>query len=195
MDGFQKFRSEIDRVAVALGGGRNTRMAVASVFTKALDDEVERRTGKGRYGFSDIPHFQMWTHAEDRDFEQAVRHAVEVRLGVVEREPVTWAGDLPSGARMVVRGEVATVEAGGYALRVAMLTDETRPGAGCSVFLTDSGKEYIWGSRHGGTTNKPTSVRLQRTTNAGRSLRNLVEGFFRVKLVEEKAEVEPVTAS
>ncbi len=187
MDGFQGFRSEIDRVAAALGGGRNTRIAVAGVFMRTLDDIVKRRTGSVRYGAVDLPFDQVWTHAEDADFAEAVRVSTEMRLRVKEQDAVTATGQLPSGARMAVRGDVVSVEAGGYALTVAMMTDEDSKG-GCSVFMTDSGKEYLWGSRFGGPSNKPTSVRLQKSTNAERSLRSLVEGFFRVKLVMVKSE-------
>lgn len=192
MDGFQGFRAEVDRVSTALGGGAHTRMAVATVFIQCLDDAVNRRLGLNRFGLSDLPHSQVWTFAEDADFAMAVRDATEGRLRVRERNPVTASADLPGGARLVVRGDVASVEAGGFRLAVAMLAGETSPRSGCSVFLTDSGKEYLWGSRYGGTTNKPTSVRLQKATNAERSLRSLVEGFFRVRLVEPETAPAPI---
>lgn len=179
--GFPGFKSAIEEVTEALGGS-HTREAVAKLFSDSLTRAVQLRRGDKFPSYSAV----TWTEATDLDFDKAREDTLWYLCRL--REPVDATADW-KGGKLEHRGETVVLTGGGYSMVVAMLSSHDEycykardQVTKWRVFLTDDGKklsekEMRWSS-------SPTSTNAKSEPAGQKSLRKIVETFFKVKLVE-----------
>jgi hypothetical protein len=179
--GFAGFKTAIEEVTEALGGA-HTREAVAKNFSDSLTRTIQARKGDRYPSFSSV----QWTEATDLDFD----HARDATLGYLRRfrDPETAVADW-NGAKLEHRGDVIVLSGGGFSMLVAMVSqrDEWDRRANANVpkwhiHITDDGKRLTDKDRwnHG----SPASTTAKSAETGQKSLRKIVETFFKVKFDE-----------
>lgn len=176
--GFVAFRSRIDAISAAFGGGKFVRAAISEEFKSVLKRRQQGRLVVGDYSTPD------WTEALEEDFDASTLRA-EAIFKSVPIDPVLATAPW-QGCDIELRAMRADLVGGEYRAVLALISDmsvyDTRERGNVtkwSPFLTDTAICLITGSRYSGS-GSPKSVSVRSESAASASLRKLVERHFQV---------------
>lgn len=176
---FERFQSAIEEVTLDLAGPR-IRPAVANQFVFFLGFEVSRGSRfMSEYGASG----SNWTKATAEHFATATDKAM--RFFRSKDEPVFATAEF-DGAKLVLRGNEAAVVGDDFSLALAWIIPDRSGSRGdkCQISLNKSGVCYLAGDDTSfAPGNKPTTTHAKTLEAAHKSLRRMVEEFFKVRFI------------
>lgn len=181
---FERFQSAIDEVTLDLAGPR-IRSAVANQFVMFLGLEVSRGSRfQSEYGASG----SNWTKASVEHFAAATDKAL--RYFRKAGEPV-FATAVFENARLVLRGNEAAVVGDDFSMSLAWIIPDRGDSRGgkCQISLNKAGEAYLAGDDTlfmSGS--KPTTTHAKSMEAAHKSLRRMVEEFFKIKFTNNAEE-------
>lgn len=180
--GYHGFKLAIEEATASLGGPW-ARKAVANLFTGQLYREIQTTTGAYYHQWGDA-----WTQATDADFDRATIVCTEY-LSRSRPEPTLEAEW--QGVHLRIRGNDAYLEGGGQALLVAMAGGQ---GEQWMIHITDYGEKILTETKHY-LSNSPKSTHARSQEAALKSLRRIVQTFFKVELSPPASSPDDTPAS
>lgn len=182
MQGFQRFRADIDTITADIGGGSRAREAVGQWFAGTLRlIQGNPPRDQGHYRWAD------WYDASDTQLEAAAQQATAVLSRRPDEEETARSSELYRGGRIVVfQRRAMLVSPNGYYIPLASICESSKYDSRAQKMVPDfmismdNPGKTLSVDNFGST--RPSSTHAKSNTAAYNSLRSMVEKSFGVTL-------------